>query len=170
MRILQARTLEWVAMPSSRGSSRPRDWTEVSCVAGGFFTIWATREALSSSTHLCLRMGWARVLILPWGRWGWRMGKASREIQAIASWEGGSKGQSPCLWYSSEPNYRMQLTKMNTHWLPNFWNCCHCLGIIIDIEAWIIIGCLGIITDIEGKTIVIVDTKPEGWCWQILAM
>ena len=31
---------------------------------------------------------------------------------------------------------RMQLTKMNTHWLPNFWNCCHCLGIIIDIEAW----------------------------------
>ena len=36
--ILQARILEWVAMPSSRGSSRPRDWTCESCVAGRFFT------------------------------------------------------------------------------------------------------------------------------------
>ena len=36
--ILQARMLEWVAMPSSRGSSRPRERTQVSCIAGGFFT------------------------------------------------------------------------------------------------------------------------------------
>ena len=36
--ILQARILEWVAMPSSRRSSRPRDRTQVSHVAGGFFT------------------------------------------------------------------------------------------------------------------------------------
>ena len=36
--ILQARTLEWVAMPSSRGSFQPRDWTCTSCVAGRFFT------------------------------------------------------------------------------------------------------------------------------------
>ena len=43
--ILQARILEWVAMLSSRGSSRPRDWTQVSHIAGRFFTIWATREA-----------------------------------------------------------------------------------------------------------------------------
>ena len=43
--ILQARILEWVAMPSSRGSSQPRDWTQVSYIAGGFFTTWATREA-----------------------------------------------------------------------------------------------------------------------------
>ena len=34
-----------VAIPFSRGSSWPRDWTRVSCIAGGFFTIWATREA-----------------------------------------------------------------------------------------------------------------------------
>ena len=38
-RILQARILECVAMPSSRGSSQPRDQTQVSCTAGGFFTI-----------------------------------------------------------------------------------------------------------------------------------
>ena len=42
--ILQARILEWVAMPFSRGSSQPMDQTWVSCSAGGFFTIWATRE------------------------------------------------------------------------------------------------------------------------------
>ena len=34
--------LEWVAMPSSRGSSQPRGRTQVSCTAGGFFTVWAT--------------------------------------------------------------------------------------------------------------------------------
>ena len=42
--ILQARILEWVAMFSSRGSSQPRDQTQVSHIAGWFFTIWATRE------------------------------------------------------------------------------------------------------------------------------
>ena len=41
--ILQARTLEWVAFPFPRGSSQPRDWTRLSCVAGRFFTSWATR-------------------------------------------------------------------------------------------------------------------------------
>ena len=44
--ILQARMLEWVAMPSSRGFSQSRAWTQVSRIAGRFFTIWATREAL----------------------------------------------------------------------------------------------------------------------------
>ena len=43
--ILQARILEWVAMPSSRGSFRPRDWTLASCIVGGFFTCWAIGEA-----------------------------------------------------------------------------------------------------------------------------
>ena len=37
--ILQARILEWVAMPSSRGSSQPRDGTRIACLAGGFFTV-----------------------------------------------------------------------------------------------------------------------------------
>ena len=43
--ILQERTVEWLAITSSRGSSRPRDQTWVSWIAGRFFTIWATREA-----------------------------------------------------------------------------------------------------------------------------
>ena len=41
----QARILEWVAMPSSRRSSWPRNGTRVSHIAGRFFTIWAIKEA-----------------------------------------------------------------------------------------------------------------------------
>jgi len=40
--ILQARIREWVAFPFSRGSSQPRDQTQVSLIAGGFFTKWTT--------------------------------------------------------------------------------------------------------------------------------
>ena len=43
--IFQARVLEWVAISFSRESSRPREWTRDSCIAGRCFTIWATREA-----------------------------------------------------------------------------------------------------------------------------
>ena len=39
------RILEWVAYPFSSRSSWPRDWTGVSCMASGFFTNWAIREA-----------------------------------------------------------------------------------------------------------------------------
>ena len=43
--ILQARILEWVAIPFSRTSSQPRDQIQVSCMAGGFFITWATKVA-----------------------------------------------------------------------------------------------------------------------------
>ena len=42
--ILQARILEWVAIAFSRGSSQPRNQTQVFGIAGRFFTDWATRE------------------------------------------------------------------------------------------------------------------------------
>ena len=44
-RIFQARILEWIAVSFSR-SSLPRNWTQVSCIAGRFFTDWAMREAI----------------------------------------------------------------------------------------------------------------------------
>ena len=44
--VLQARILEWVVMPSSKGSSQPGNQTQIFHIAGGFFTVWATREAL----------------------------------------------------------------------------------------------------------------------------
>ena len=48
--VFQARTLEWAAMPTARGSSRPRDWTWVSCIAGRLLLNWTTREALFDLT------------------------------------------------------------------------------------------------------------------------
>ena len=46
--IFQVRILDWVAIPFSRKFSWPRDRNQVSCIAGRFFTIWVTREALWS--------------------------------------------------------------------------------------------------------------------------
>ena len=53
--ILQARIQEWVAIPFSRGSSWSRGLTQVSHIAGRFFTIWATREAQSISYNALKR-------------------------------------------------------------------------------------------------------------------
>ena len=66
--ILQARILEWVANPSSRGTSWPRDQTQVSCIARRFFTIWATPEISNTmadlkythNTHK-VRRAWCRL-------------------------------------------------------------------------------------------------------------
>ena len=54
---LQVRILEWVAMPFSRGSSQPKDWTQVSHIAGRFFTVWAIRETQSG-------LLWIKLLLL----------------------------------------------------------------------------------------------------------
>ena len=66
--ILQARILEWVSFPLSRGSSQPRDQTQVSRIASGFFIGWATREALKdkSSTKISLfsHIQWLTCLYL----------------------------------------------------------------------------------------------------------
>jgi len=58
MVILEARIFKWVAMPSSRGSSQPRDQIQVSRIAGGFFTVLATREANHSALWQPGGMGW----------------------------------------------------------------------------------------------------------------
>ena len=51
--ILQARILERVAVPFFRGSSQPRDGTQVSCISGRLLTSWAAREE-----HVCVNAGW----------------------------------------------------------------------------------------------------------------
>ena len=53
--ILQARILQWVAVPFPRGSSRPRDQMRVSCTAGRFFTTWATRETPRFYWTMCFK-------------------------------------------------------------------------------------------------------------------
>ena len=50
--ILQARILERIAIPFSRGSSLSRGWTWVSCIAGRFFNVWAIREYQKILTYL----------------------------------------------------------------------------------------------------------------------
>ena len=56
--ILQARILEWIAFPFSRGSSQPRDWTQVSHIAGRFFTSSHFKMPLWSWIHRSLAWGW----------------------------------------------------------------------------------------------------------------
>ena len=62
--ILQIRILEWVAISFSRVSSWPRDWTQVSCIAGRRFTLWATREALSDYREV-LNLKILKILLFP---------------------------------------------------------------------------------------------------------
>ena len=76
MGILQARILEWVAIPFSRGFSQPRDWTQVSWIADRFFTVWATREDLLYSDAsdfcmygLCILFVVVQVVTLPIRKW-----------------------------------------------------------------------------------------------------
>ena len=53
--ILQARILEWVAIPFARGSCWSRDQNQISCIAGRFFIIWATREVPEG---YLVKLGW----------------------------------------------------------------------------------------------------------------
>ena len=83
--ILQARILEWVALPSSRASFRPRDWTRisyVSCIDRRVLYHWATWEAQSS--RACVLNVCVKLIINVYSRWkiinGWRVSSlGSRE-------------------------------------------------------------------------------------------
>ena len=66
--ILQARILEGVALPSSRGTSQPRDWTQVSCITGRF-TIWATREVLIYYSTMWQQKGFSEMNNYPLVDW-----------------------------------------------------------------------------------------------------
>ena len=68
--ILQARILKWVAIPFSRGSSWPRDWVQVSCITGRFFTNWAIRVAPSplhtlTNVSVSFKTQWTILPTLP---------------------------------------------------------------------------------------------------------
>ena len=69
--ILRARILEWVAMPSSWGSSQPRDQTQVSCIAGRFLTVWATRESQKIEWILIIPI--SQAVVEPNSKTTWKM-------------------------------------------------------------------------------------------------
>ena len=68
--ILQVRILEWVPVPVSRGPSQPRDRTQVSWIAGGFFTSWATREAHMDVSWTIMKAKHQRIAAFE--PWCWR--------------------------------------------------------------------------------------------------
>ena len=111
--VLQVRIQEWAAMPSSRGSSWPRDQTQVSCSAGGFFTIWATREAHHHKVDINYYL---TLHIRNWGTERFsNFPKRSTDhtLQALDSSRGGWV-QSPCsqprhLWTVCSPQSQRQL-------------------------------------------------------------
>ena len=66
--IFQARILEWVAISFSRRSSQPRDWAQVSHIAGRRFTVWATREVFHRGVFILLRSLVNGDLVRCWGQ------------------------------------------------------------------------------------------------------
>ena len=87
--ILQARILEWVAISFSRGSSQPRDQTQVSLIAGRCFNLWATREAHNSL--------WPHGPYSPWNSPGQNTGVGSLSLlQGIFPTQGSNPGLLHC--------------------------------------------------------------------------
>ena len=97
--IFQARVLEWIAISFPRGSSRPRNRTQVSHIAGRHFTVWATKE---------------------WSRWLFLENPVFHISMALRLWVSGSTGVKnhtltsafpvsafyPCQLYWKTPNTR----------------------------------------------------------------
>ena len=73
--IFQTRVLEWVAISFSRGSSRPRDRTQVSCIVGRHFTIWATREVKGANLY------WFHLIFIPLNKIDLRLISQMRKLK-----------------------------------------------------------------------------------------
>ena len=85
--ILPARILEWVAILFSRGSSQPRDRTQVSHIAGGFFTVWVTRKVLCDEGEM-------NGMYPNYDAWPWRGGC---EWWLLERFTAGVGAQEPCM-------------------------------------------------------------------------
>ena len=85
--IFPARILEWVAISYSRGSSPPGGWTQVSCIAGQVFTIWATREALGLWCTITIPPGAPLLLFVrDWSQPRWSSYKSLRTMLCVCLW------------------------------------------------------------------------------------
>ena len=122
--ILQARILEWVAIPFSRGSSWPSDWTWVSCITGRFFTIWAIKKSHRKTfipcnnikTHAwCLILSVVNMLHLLSNTLSkWTLGCASRSHWFLVTC------QCPhCEWTQESSGCLLSLAEESVwQWLP----------------------------------------------------
>ena len=96
--ILQARILEWVAFPFFRGSSQLRDQTQVSHIAGGFFTSWATGKLKGSwimgKAFSIFSSRWMKAI-----SWLFLVMINCLELCSIQAFPGGTVGKGPaCQW------------------------------------------------------------------------
>ena len=125
--ILQARKLEWVAVPLSRGSPQPRDRTWVSCITGRFFTVWASSKDQGAAKR---GEGWkqAAVSFSEGNRGRGRLrGSGSRTVVAPSV---ADQGQSGVSWGARGPR----------SWPPSVLQrcrlveprCCH----ILFLDSW----------------------------------
>ena len=97
MGIFQGIILEWIAMLFSRESSQPRDWTWVFCIAGRFFTIWATWERVSESRSVVSDSLRPHGLYSPWDSPGQNTGVGSLSLfQGIFPTQGSNPGLPHC--------------------------------------------------------------------------
>ena len=103
--VFQARILEWVASPLSRGSFWPRDRTWLSCIAGRFFTIWATRKA---KVEVFLEFPW--FLYDP------------ANVGNLISGSSASSKLSLYIWKFSVHRLLKTILKDFEHNLPSMWN------------------------------------------------
>ena len=98
--ILQARILEWVAFHFSRGSSQPRDGTQVSCIAGEFFTSWA--QGKPNGLLFSFKKEWSadpcHNMEVPW--------------KLAAEWKKPATEASHCM-----PSWNVQ----SRYWFPEVW-------------------------------------------------
>ena len=110
--IFQARVLEWVAISFSRRSSRHRDWTQVSCIVGRRFTVWATRASLVAQlvkNPPAMRQTW--VGNIPWRR---------EKLPTPVFWPGEFHGPySP--WGHKESDTTEQLALINLREVGILW-------------------------------------------------
>ena len=125
--ILQARVLEWVAISFCRGSSRPRDRTQISRIPGRCFNLWATRAALTNpGIYQILVPGFSKHSHLPSDlgicQRQYEVGAASRFL--IVQWDAGAQtgrtGIPRTCRKQTEKNERVRVTLCihATHPLP----------------------------------------------------
>ena len=110
-------------MPSSRGSSQPRDRTQVSCIAGGFFTNWATRETPKRITFLNTNNAQLEFEVKDAAT----MLLFSQSVMSDSLWPHGLKhGSLPCP--SPFPRACLSSCPLSRWYHPTFWGVCDFLG------------------------------------------
>ena len=139
--ILQARTLEWVAIPFSRRSSQPIDLTQVSHIVGRFFTVWATREAQSRSVMFnSLQL---HRLHNPWNSLGQNTGVGGLFLlEGIFPTQGSNPGLPHCRgshsWATGKPKNNGVGSLSLLQWIfltqESNWGLPHCRQILYQLS------------------------------------